>query len=277
MFWGIMQIKKLFLFVVGIPGLAFGGVHVQQNDPTITIGSMTLTTAGGSAGIKFADGTTQTTAGGGGGGGGASLSSTNTWTAAQIFTSSVSVSTNTILPGATFYQSVGAFISIASMTSTLPMSGRKITGLANGTASTDAINLGQMKVVQVVSSFTIVAFTTTSQFFQKTKTSMTITPLSASDQIMILAVGVGNTPPNKVQFFQLFRNSIGLGGTSGVVDAGGDASGIDVPATVFAVDAPVTTSPITYYVAMSNSDNTSTVQWGSGVEIQTIILIEFQP
>lgn len=37
-------------------------------------------------------------------GGGASLSSTNTWTAAQVFQSSVSFSTNTMIVGATFYQ-----------------------------------------------------------------------------------------------------------------------------------------------------------------------------
>lgn len=59
-------LKSLALILAAcIPSLATSRIDVLQNDPSITIGSMTLTTNG--AGIKFADGTTQTTAGGSGG------------------------------------------------------------------------------------------------------------------------------------------------------------------------------------------------------------------
>lgn len=50
------MIKKL-LVILGLSVNAFAAVHVQQGDPSITIGSMTLTTAG--QGIKFPDGTIQ--------------------------------------------------------------------------------------------------------------------------------------------------------------------------------------------------------------------------
>jgi len=60
------MIKKLLaILLLGLPSAVFAGVHVQQGEP-ITTSSVTITSGDG---IKFGDGTIQTTAGGGGGGG----------------------------------------------------------------------------------------------------------------------------------------------------------------------------------------------------------------
>lgn len=56
--------KKLLAFLCLLPTLAVAGVHVQQGDANITIGSVTVT----GAGIKFADGTVQVTSATTGGG-----------------------------------------------------------------------------------------------------------------------------------------------------------------------------------------------------------------
>ncbi len=151
-----MKFFKTFLFIL-IPASAFaaGGTHVIQGDPSITVGSMTLTTVG--EGIKFADGTTQNTAatGGGGGGGGVATFNGAVATAMSTFTvegakynfsngiTTITVLVNGVLAsshtGPNFWSSTQALASLFSLHGSTNVS-LSIWNIAKSTNDTDHEN-----------------------------------------------------------------------------------------------------------------------------------------
>lgn len=114
---------------------------------TVTVSTIATLTSPSIDGVTTINGVapgdiTAVTAGYGMTGGAIIGAATLNWTNTSIASMTVTVSTITNL-------------SVSSMTSTLPMSNRKITGLANGTVSTDAVTYGQVGVFSVLCSSVI--------------------------------------------------------------------------------------------------------------------------
>lgn len=170
-------------------------------------------------------------------------------------------------------------VAISSMTTALPMSGRKITGLASGTAATDAAAFTQIHLMQTpqCASFTT-GNTVTASSFTATSTLVSITPTSASSKIIIYASGfleIGTQ--NKSGFVSLLRNTTNIGNTSGMTEAitttGGDTAW---PASFIYQDSPATTSATTYTVAIRNTDASTSITWNTTNAIATICAFEVQ-
>jgi hypothetical protein len=168
------------------------------------------------------------------------------------------------------------------VSSILNMGSNKITGLANGTAATDAMAFGQNHVFQVVSFTTTATTSTTSSTFTNTGTAATITPTSSSSKILILVSGVLENDNNNInEYVTIKRGSIDLSGGSGFGYSRITATGLTVHLqgqSIVYLDSPSTTSATTYTIAIRNNDNTSTVFWndGSGTCTMSIVLIEVQ-
>lgn len=196
------------------------------------------------------------------------------------------LNTNTLQSGATFYVSSGTAVNmnatnlaVSSMTTTLPMSARKITGLANGSVSTDAAAFGQIHLMQAPVCATVVSSSgTVSNVFSITNSTVSITPTSSSSKIFVIAMGmfeIGTTA--KLGLVTLLRGSTNLGGVLGMTSAfttiGADTQW---PTTVLFLDSPATTSPTVYGVAIRNNDNATTVTWGASTETNSICAFEVQ-
>lgn len=169
----------------------------------------------------------------------------------------------------------GLTVSGASLTmsgQTVAMGSNKITGLANGTAATDAMAFGQNHVFQVVGATSGTPFTTGLTAFQKTNLAVTITPTSASSKILVLAAFMVNNNTTETSYIDLFRgNSTVSGQTNGLVNSYGTA---DSPCTVIYLDSPNTTSATTYTVGLRVSNGTGAV--GNSNQGQVIVAIEVQ-
>lgn len=159
----------------------------------------------------------------------------------------------------------------------LAMGTNKITGLSNGTTSTDAAAFGQIKVLQVQFATNSTAFTTTSSTYQTTNLSVSITPTSSSNRILVMAVGMvrSNATQTANALVSIFRDSTDTQSAktiSGLQSATVTGNNI-VPASLLVVDSPASTSAITYSVKLKNDDNATTVGFGNG-NYTSIVAIE---
>lgn len=177
---------------------------------------------------------------------------------------------------ANFIMSAGS----PAFTVALAMGSNKITGLSNGTASSDAAAFGQLKVIQTVSTTNATPFTTTSSTFQTTNLSLAITPTSASNKILVLISGSLRSARLDLSgaYASLFRGATNLGNTSGIGITLGPVSGtviqnLNISCSMHILDAPATTSATTYSVKIANQDNSTTVAWGNE-STTTIVLME---
>jgi hypothetical protein len=154
----------------------------------------------------------------------------------------------------------------------IAMATNKITGLGNGTAAQDAAAFGQLKVLQTVFNTTTTQTNTTSSTFAAcTNATVTITPTSASNRILIIVASsfLGSTGSSGVT---LKRGSTELtGATSGIVR--NDIASYTC-LSIFWIDSPATTSSTTYQVFIRSADNTSTVQFGSNTTITALVAME---
>ena len=188
-------------------------------------------------------------------------------------------STSFVLQAAltTFATFAASGIVLASGTG-LAMGANKITGLANGTASTDAAAFGQIQILQTVTATSNTAFSTSSATFQSTNLTATITPTSASNRILILVSGMlsSATPITSDALLTIFRDSTNLGGgieTAFVIlETGGSVQTADGVAVTF-VDSPATTSATTYTVKIFSDGGTS-VSFGLNNLTQSMVLME---
>lgn len=159
----------------------------------------------------------------------------------------------------------------------LNMSSLKITSLANGTASTDGAAFGQIKYVQApVYATSGTSFSTTSNSYQSTNLTATITPTSSSNRIKITITGCAqnNNGGAANAFYTIFRGATDIGGGTAAGDGFGRLNLTSrMIMTISAIDSPATTSATTYTVKVKNDDNATTV--GLGITgLQTIILEE---
>lgn len=184
--------------------------------------------------------------------------------------------------------SVGNFTATSStmtsvtMKGTIQMGANKITGLANGTAATDAAAFGQ-----IVSPFQPVQFTTTassstaSTSFISTNLTAAITPTNATHRIKVTVTGVLTADSTSLSFqayASISRNGTNLGGANGFSSAAAIVTSAvvdnDYPCSFSYIDSPATTSALTYTVIIRSSNAALTASWLRSATTGTIILEE---
>lgn len=159
-----------------------------------------------------------------------------------------------------------------TLTGNLAMGSNKITNLANGTASTDAVNYGQLKVLQTVYATSSGAATsTTSTSYVSTTMTGSITPASASNRILILSEGtlsLASTTLNLTASVTVFRGATDIGFAATGMFQGYNiissaSSSLYYPVTLLQIDSPGTTSPVTYTVKIKVNNASLTASYGS--------------
>lgn len=167
-----------------------------------------------------------------------------------------------------------ATIAALTVGSSMTMNGKKITNLANGTASTDAAAFGQLKFIQYVSTTAVGAQTTNSQTFVNSTLSTTITPTSSASKILIIAKGelsIDNATRDGMA--TIARNTTEVTGSiRGLSFVSGGVQ--TVPVTLVYLDSPATTSQTRYTVQYRISNSANNCTWGVNDVRQFMILIE---
>ncbi len=166
-----------------------------------------------------------------------------------------------------------------SISSALPiaMNAQKITGLANGTAATDAAAFGQIKYLQAVQTTSTNQQTTTSSTFQAiTGMSVAISPTSSSNRVKVTVSGnVRTSVTSNTAFVTIKRGSTELSGVNGFVQVVTPAAANDVvPISFSYIDSPATTSSTTYQVFFANGDNANIVEWNRNNSCLCVIMAE---
>ena len=146
------------------------------------------------------------------------------------------------------------------------------TGLKWATASSG-------KVVQIVQGTAATGATSSSSTFANTGLSATITPTSASNNVLVFAVvnGVYKSAANTSTNMALLRGATTIG-ASFYSGSNGATTTIVVGSQVFnKLDSPATTSATTYKVQFCSNDNVATAGVMIGNSDSTIILMEVTP
>jgi len=194
----------------------------------------------------------------------------------------LSLSSTLIFPGTvtgtlTGHSTLDLALTGGTMSGAIAMGANKITGLANGTAATDAAAFGQIKLLQTIVGTTTTPFTTTSSTYQNTNLTATITPTSSSNRIKVTVSGglqVAVAADNALISIKRGSTEVTGGGSLGVL-RGPASSTTRSMATFVYVDSPATTSSTVYTVVLLSSDNASTVSFPTALaETATIILEE---
>lgn len=170
---------------------------------------------------------------------------------------------------------------ISPITSALAMAGFKITGLADGTAGSDAATVGQLKVLQVKYNTQTSGTTTSSSTFQSTNLALSITPANVNNKVLVIAIGgvgiTGNNDEVEASIFNTTQNynvfsTHGQG--YGYANTGTTISSMEWNCAMIALDSPATTSSNEYRVKL-RSPQGHTVSWGSANSyMEAIVLIE---
>jgi hypothetical protein len=173
----------------------------------------------------------------------------------------------------------GSFLPLSggTMSGPISMASNKITALANGTASGDAVNFGQLSTIQaqiayfqLVKDGTLTATTTSgTSFVDMNGLSVTITPSSVSHRIKISVSAPTQAVVNHPGVATVSRNGSGVQGSSGLGVWGSPDSMVSF---VF-VDSPASTSALTYHIQFRSTDGTS-VSIGSTSTVTSLICEE---
>lgn len=166
-----------------------------------------------------------------------------------------------------------------TMSGAIAMGANKVTGLANGTASTDAAAFGQVYYgfQAPVQATDASATSSSSSTFASTTTTASITPTSASHRIKITITGsFVNSNGNVANgFVSIFRGSTDLSGGGGFTRTGGTtATGIAYPCSLTFIDSPASTSATTYTVKIKNSNNSTVMVWNESGSCTSVITLE---
>lgn len=137
------------------------------------------------------------------------------------------------------------------------------------------------KIAQIVIFSTGTSVVTTANAFQDTLLISTITPISATNKILIFVSGdLKNTAPSTtVGAVTVTRGVTELSGlVNGFAATTGGATtpGFTSQVAFFATDSPASTSATDYRVKIRSSDNASSVRFGEQSK-QVMILIEYVP
>lgn len=142
-----------------------------------------------------------------------------------------------------------------------------ITGLTSGAGIAAAALSGQVpdanapsgSVIQVVSTSTLISFTTTSTSFVDTGLSVTITPSAVSSRIMLIYSGAWNIrAANTAIELAFVRNSTNLGKQSALY-AATHSGFLTTPVACVHVDSPSSTSSIVYKIFVKEAGLAGTV------------------
>jgi len=117
------------------------------------------------------------------------------------------------------------------------------------------------RVLQVVSNTFTTSFTTASATFVTTGALVSITPTSASSNVVIFVLGghMNTDASGKQGFLTLYRGATNIGATSGMVQFYSQSGGNNqTDATFGGYDSPATTSATTYTVYMKTNTNSMT-------------------
>ncbi len=176
--------------------------------------------------------------------------------------------------------STATITSSATIRGVLNMSGNKIVNVATGTVSGDAVHYGQLKILQWIQGTTATQFITTSNSYQATGLTASITPVSASNQVLILCHCSWQINTAGVQgFITIKRGATDIGDASGggfqVFRSGSNGtSPTNGASSIVFIDAPATTSSTAYSIHVKNADNATTVVWPLGGNTCSLILGE---
>lgn len=172
----------------------------------------------------------------------------------------------------------GAGVTISTA---VAMSSKKITGLANGSAASDAAAYGQLSYIQRQSFTTTSSSATTLQTYAATNITVNITPTSASNKIKVTAtfyLEVGTTVDKSCRW-TLNRGASNLGNATNGFGSFFNyrvAGNSGIPVTIEYIDSPSSTSALTYAIYF-NTDSASTVTIARNSEPSTIIVEEVLP
>lgn len=174
-------------------------------------------------------------------------------------------------------------VSTEIVTTSLNMTGNKITNVGNGTASSDAAAFGQLHVLQVTQGTSSSRDTTTNTSFTSTNLHASITPTSASSKILVIWQGswacAGGTVNSADVFLTVDRSGTNIGDSSaGLLHMTNFAGSTFVTngGSGAYLDSPATTSALTYTIQTKTSSSAVTVYWSSGIEKTSITLVEVQ-
>lgn len=135
-----------------------------------------------------------------------------------------------------------------------------------------------LPILQIVTGTSTTTYSTTSDTFQTTNLTATITPKLSTSKILVFAVGSlsNSISQNSIAQLSLFRDATNLGSSAGIVqsyDSAGTGQLI-CPAVMFFYDSPATTSATTYSVKLRSNVSSHTVSFGMNSGTQYMVLIE---
>jgi hypothetical protein len=161
-------------------------------------------------------------------------------------------------------------MSSITVSDTLVVSTLNVTGFQTG------ITLGKVK--QIVEIYTETTFATTSQTFQSTNLTGSITPTSSTSNIMVCmhTIGIVNNGGNILQG-SIFRGATDIFGTGSPGFQLGSGSGsIRAMLSVCKLDSPATTSATNYTAKILSTTAGQSVTFGNG-QSQIMDLVEYAP
>ena len=150
--------------------------------------------------------------------------------------------------------------------------------VTNGSGVLSFAAVGGGKVLQVITATDSTQRTATSSSFVTASNtlSVSITPSSASNKVLILADTTGHNSADSVPFiWTIYRGATNLGnGNNGMTNIyWANGASIQTPVSMTYLDSPNTTSAITYQVYMRSSSGTMYVNVGSGTSSITALEI----
>lgn len=295
---------KMSYFGVGCTNLTDGALTLGDLAGAGCSGSMTLysnltpaqslllspdngiTFSSSAEGIQFGDGSFQTTAWNTG-----VYKTTGTYTAKQSFTSpekstftalnisSVTITSSTannsnIIYGITVGTFTGAGISSCGDSTHALSYGSGLFGcqaLSGGGGSSSGT------IIQIIQSSTTSTASTTNTSYANTNLSATITPVSASSYIKIMAVGtLSNANATATAFATISKGATNILPTSGLCSDIGLTGGLSCT-MVFIDTGPFVLSATTYFVQIKTDNGAFATSWGIANQLETMILEEVNP
>jgi hypothetical protein len=135
------------------------------------------------------------------------------------------------------------------------------------------------KVVQIVYGSTTTQAESSSSTYADTNLTATITPTSASNNILVIAVqnGIYKDTGNTALNLKLMRAATQIAITTFVGDSGTSALFVGGSVAFQVLDSPATTSATTYKTQFASTGNISRVRVNYSSATSTIILMEVTP
>lgn len=141
--------------------------------------------------------------------------------------------------------------------------------LLNKLGGSVSTQVGNRKVLQVVTGFTTTSVSTTSTTAVTTGVNATITPKSTSSKILVIANSTFSCSASNRVDIRIYRASTGLTFNALLVNSVGSL----VTPAVQILDSPATTSATNYSLRFSTSGGTAEAQWGGSHGVITLIEI----